>query len=490
MSDAVLKATAVAVGVGLGCWPRSAVAVEGSAHATTDIQFYSVASPSGNPQLLRRRYTQTLGLDLNRIEGTSRLGRFTFRSLLRMDTDFGVSAAERDLRNLPAAVPTLIASPLDLMYAYLDGDRVAGTPVGFRLGRQYQVDALGWWSFDGLTLRMGDPRLLRVEAYSGFEQRAALPMLSLSRYSSDGVMRGSRRDLESNVWPSLLNESHLAPALGVAAETIQLPYLHARISYRRVVQRDAVYLSPFQNANGSYDIYRDQRVSSEKAGASLNLTLEDWGAVDLNAVYDLVAGLCSSADAAVDWFVHRNATVGVEVQRYVPTFDADSIFNYFVHQGTTSYRARADWNLNRRWELASSFGVRQFSLETPLSGGTAGLALDALGELFAIRRWPGGNLKVSGFGEAGDTGRRWGSDLTVRQAFRSGFYDTLALLSLWDWHDRLRPGRDATSVGYVLGGGLNPSSLSRLGVEWEHSSNALVGQRFRLLLTLALRVSL
>jgi len=36
----------------------------------------------------------------------------------------------------------------------------------------------------------------------------------------------------------------------------------------------------------------------------------------------------------------------------------------------------------------------------------------------------------------------------------------------------------------VLGGGVLPLQNTRLGIEWEHSINRLVGQRFRLLASL------
>ena len=71
-------------------------------------------------------------------------------------------------------------------------------------------------------------------------------------------------------------------------------------------------------------------------------------------------------------------------------------------------------------------------------------------------------------------------------------YDGLVVLSLWDWSDALRADRDATSFGYVIGGGLTPGptffARSRFGIELEHQMNRVVGQRFRALLTLDLTV--
>ena len=75
-----------------------------------------------------------------------------------------------------------------------------------------------------------------------------------------------------------------------------------------------------------------------------------------------------------------------------------------------------------------------------------------------------------------------------RIAFAGGYYDTLLILSLYDWRDALRPDDDATSFTYVLGGGIHPGKTARIGLEWEHTANRLVGQRFRLVGTLDLEV--
>jgi hypothetical protein len=84
-----------------------------------------------------------------------------------------------------------------------------------------------------------------------------------------------------------------------------------------------------------------------------------------------------------------------------------------------------------------------------------------------------------------------GGDVTGRRRFGNR-YDGVCVLSLWDWSDALRPDRDATSFGYVLGAGVTPGpnffARSRFGFELEHEMNRVVGQRFRALLTLDLTV--
>jgi hypothetical protein len=118
----------------------------------------------------------------------------------------------------------------------------------------------------------------------------------------------------------------------------------------------------------------------------------------------------------------------------------------------------------------------------------SGRTFDYLGTFGGRYRFWDGSLALNTMAEAGDAGHRYGGDLTGRKQFDGGYYDTLAVLSLYDWEDALRPDRSATSFSYVLGGAIAPNFLSfsrgRLGVEWEHTMNHLVGQRFRMLATL------
>ena len=83
---------------------------------------------------------------------------------------------------------------------YLDGQRYFGGLVGFRLGRQYLMDMLGFWSFDGALVSLSTPVFLRVEAYGGFEQRSELPLLGTPRYTADGVARRSRDERAKEQW--------------------------------------------------------------------------------------------------------------------------------------------------------------------------------------------------------------------------------------------------------------------------------------------------
>jgi len=382
-----------------------------------------------------------------------------------------------------------------VMYAYLEGQRYFGGVLGFRLGRQYVVDSLGFWSFDGAEVLVSTPAYLALEAYAGFEQRGGLPMLSTSRFEAGGVSRGERSGLSFGQSPSFLQESKLAPAYGFAIETSGVPFLQSRFTYRKVINRDAVLVSPFLDNGGGLTYALGDRTSSERLGYSLRADKSDLGALLGSVVYDLYNRRVSQYNAGLDWFASERAVVGANLDYFLPTFDGDSIFNWFAHGGTTSATLRADVAFSRQFELAASGGGRMFTTEgdagsyavSPDSNKN-GRSYDYLGTFGGRYRFWDGSVALNTMAEAGDAGHRYGADISGRKLFDGGYYDSLAVLSLYDWEDALRPDRSATSFSYVLGGGINPNFLSfsrgRLGVEWEHTMNHLVGQRFRMLATL------
>src|SRR5450432_596929 len=270
------------IGFGLGallCGSRTAKAYQSEVDATLDAQFYSLQSPYGSPLIQARRYTQTLALNLYDLQ-TDRvpLGpQLTFKSRLRLDTDFGQRPEERN-PDSGSYVPGLAEAPLDVMYAYLDGQRYLGGYLGFRLGRQYVVDTLGFWSFDGADVLVTTPAYVAFEVYAGFEQRGGLPMLSTSRFEGDGVSRGDRSGLSYGQSPSFLQESKLAPAYGFAVESTGVQFLHSRFTYRKVINRDAVLVSPFLDNGGGLRYALGDRTSSERLSYSLRADKSDLGA--------------------------------------------------------------------------------------------------------------------------------------------------------------------------------------------------------------------
>lgn len=494
-----LVCAALVAGAGACGIPRIASGYEASVDATLDVQYYSVGSPFGDPVLSRRRYTSTLALDLSNLQGNADPDEpvLDFRTRFRLDADYGISGAERD----PASrrfLPGVAETPLDLMYAYLEGDRFLDGLVGFRLGRQYVADVLGFWSFDGALLRLALPAPLNVaiSGFLGFEQRTGLPMLATPRFTADGVWRGERSDLELYQYPSFLDDSELAPAAGVAIETTPIHGFHARVAYRKVQSRSTVVVSPFLDERGELEMLEETRTASERAGASLQLDAGSVGSVSASGVYDLYVQKVSRAAASVDWFASPSLSVGADVDYDYPTYDGDSIFNWFTHGPSTRAEGRLAVAPSRVFDAAFSFGARFFEVVSdPASGeGSAHTGehlADTLADASGRLRFGSTSVALGVVGERGDSGHRAGADLTVTKSYLNGRYATRAMVSLYDWSDALRKGRDATSFTYVLGASVRPGSPfsnGRLGAEWEHSMNRLVGQRFRFLVTLDLTV--
>ncbi|MBK7579653.1 MAG: hypothetical protein IPI67_05530 [Myxococcales bacterium] len=482
---------------------EDARAYEAEVDATTDAQFYTLRSPWGDPVVRRRRYTQTVALHVYDLQGDYvPFGpQLTFKARMRLDSDFGKEGYERNPNQPGTFVPGLEQSPVDVMYAYLEGRNYLGGLVGFRAGRQYVTDSLGWWSFDGGLVRLTTPVFFQVEAYGGFEQRGGLPiMLGTERYSSGGVYRGDRGaggELELNQYPYFLEESKLAPAYGFAIESSGVQFLHSRLSYRKVINRDRVYTSMFPDAAPGFYRVAGDRVSSERLGYSLRANAAGLGAVRGSVVYDFYNQVVSDRALALDWYTTEELTLGGDYDYYYPTFDGDSIFNWFTHSGMTTLLARTEWRPSRRFDVALSGGVKIF--ETEGNSGTygdveqadqdpdrseTGRLSDGVGNVATRYRWSDGGVGLRGLVEAGARGHRYGGDVTTQKSFAHGYYDTQAIVSVYDWEDGLRPQRSATSLTYVLGGGVTPFTDTRFGVEWEHSMNRLVGQRFRVLATL------
>jgi hypothetical protein len=467
-----------------GFGAKGAHAYEAAVSATVDAQIYQVTSPYGAPVVGRRRFTETLGLRVVDIQGPHdpRGPDLSAVMRLRLDADLGQDDAERDPSRGDRFVPGLAQAPLDLMMAYVEGRNYFGGPVGFRLGRQYVVDALGWWSFDGGLVRVTTPAYVAFEAFGGFEQRGGLSMLSTSRFEGDGVFRGDRRGMDGNLFPAYLSESKLAPAYGFAVASSGLRFLDTRLTYRKVVNRDTVLISPFPDANGNFSRTSGDRVSSERVGLAGTATANDLGTLQGNVVYDAYTQKLTDYGLSADFRGIDSIDLGVDGGYFLPTFDGDSIFNWFSHFGTTTLTARARWDASRRISFGGSGGVRRFSTEG------ANTLSDVLASVDGRYRSPDLALSLRAMDEHGERGLRRGADVSTRRSFERGLYDASAIVSLYDWSDALRPDRSTTSFTYVLGGGYRPFLLTRIGVEWEHSMNDLVGQRFRALCTLDLTV--
>ena len=516
------------------------------------LQFYEVASPWGDVVLQRRRFTQTLGLAVYNLQGHYQPGEADYRVVLmmRLDSDFGINAnlgpnqAGGETNYATAAgngvryVPGLVQNPVDVMYGYVEGRNIAHGLFGFRLGRQYVTDVLGWWAFDGGLFRVTTPFYFQAEVYGGLEERGGMP-LSTSRFESQGVWRGSHNGFGTANQPSVVDyPSYIytepAPAFGATLETAGLTWLHARAVYRRVYNTGTALTTQFpEPGGGGYHDISGTRISQERIGLAADAEKRDLGALKGGFAYDLYNQLVARSYASVEAFLGKRVTLAADADYFVPTFDADSIWNWFTHGPITTVTGRISARPVKRFDLSASGGARLWQVEgdpTPTANGlstygahecakvtnstvpcTLGqtyydasgtvvqsapsvlqfhddpanrgtfTTVDAMGNLSARYRWGFGDVSLKSMLEVGSRGSREGGDLAGEARWDGGRFVTGARASVYGWHDPTRPDRDAVSFGYVLAGAFKPAKIANFRVEWEHDTNRLVGQRYRVI---------
>lgn len=511
--------------------PGQARAASYSIQSDSTFQAYDVTSPWGGVYLARRRLTETLALGVYDLQGDAgpSSARYAVVLRLRFDGDYGVSSlvggsAETNYASFGGGyyVPGLESAPLDLMYGYVEGRGFADGRVDVRIGRQNLSDMLGWWGFDGALVRVTTPLYLRAEIYGGMEQRGGL-FLSTSRYEAPGMWRGSHAGYGTPGYPRASDypsyqAASPAPAFGGALETVGIEWARLRLGYRRVYNTGEVMTAQFPSASGQYPTLDGLRISQDRVGASGEIFLAKLGRAQGSASYDLYSQRVASYNAGVEGYVGERVTLGADLDSYVPTFDADSIWNFFTHGPITTATGRVTAKLTPKADIAASGGVRIWTMEgDPQALGEAEVAAckaampesacqwldpsegavkaasrdsavrgpartaDLIAQASARYRFRLGDVGANVSVQAGDSGHTDGGRLWASRRLDGGRYEVRGSVSLYDWADPDRPSRDATSFGYVLGFGYTPSPIAKLGLEWEHDVNRLIGQRFRVL---------
>ena len=478
-----------------------AYALETEVNSTTAAQSYALSSPWGGLTVKRRRLLETLALGLYHLEGGDRPGKadISVRLRLRLDADAGISSDETAYSAASDRfVPGLAVAPIDLMYAYVEGRNLANGWLGFRLGRQYVTDSLGWWAFDGGLVRVTTPFFAEVELYGGLEERGGLP-LSTPRFERNGVWRGDRKGFDDNVYTQF-EKANIAPSYGVALQSTGVTWIHGRLDYRKVLNtgNSIVSLLVPDPISGLPVVASGTRTSSERIGYSLDTSAASVGALKGGLVYDLFNTEFSTYYGQVDWYAAPWFTLGGDYEYFRPSFDGDSIFNYFAHSPLRTISGRLAVDPTDQIAIAASGGIRSFTTDGDPNNfydasnqkvrGQVSVN-DVLASGAARYRYDTGLFGLRGLSETGDRGHRGGGDLYTEQYFLARRWTALARVSVYDWKDNTRPDRNATSFGYVIGGGFRPSPVAEAMVEWEHDMNRLVGQRFRILALLNLTVT-
>ena len=515
-----MRAVFVGVGCGIALLALGATdahALDAEVTSDSDAQFYDVRSPTGLNVLTRRRLTTTLGVGVyNMLDtpmGDPSAPDLSFRARVRYDADYGLPTGSSDPSNQAnhaSFVPDTTPGLVDLMYAYVEGRRFFHGIFGFKLGRQYVTDVLGWWSFDGGEVSVTTPYYFKVEAYGGLEERGGFP-LSTSRFEGDGIWRGDRSNVDPQLYPSF-QPAAIAPAYGVAVESTGVTWLHGRLTYRRVYDTGDSNVTEFANNLYSSGVYSGARISSEKLGYAVDANLPNVGGAKAGIVYDFYRDEVTSIYGSLDAYLGTKVTLSADYDYYVPSFDGDSIWNFFAGEPMNDVGLRANVDFDRHLSVSASEQLRVFDMQTApfnpfagaqTTGNYAPYPNSALlgGETFPTNghpfdditnvsaRWRDGltTLGLRGSGSFGDEGQRVGADASAQHVFETRYVASLRA-GVWQWQDKLQPDRDAASFNYVAGLGYRFAPRSQTMVEWEHDINGLVGQRFRVMAWLSFAV--
>lgn len=484
--------------------PSTARATDTDIRSETAAQFYDVRSPTGEAILPRRRLTTWLSARADDLfapkpepdASVANRPIVRFRARLRYDADYGRSVAESTPRVAGQFVPGLERGPVDLMYGYIDAQRLVGGHLDLKLGRQYTTDALGWWSFDGALAR-GNTRYVALEALGGFEVREGLPF-STGRFSADGITRADRTNFPPTLYP-YASSPGVAPAWGAAAELQGIDWLSLRTSYRRVMNTGRAstdLFAPYGLDSTSHD---DVRVSQERLGVSSRVALGDDIGIQGAVAYDAYVATVRSAYASADWRAIERLTLGLDYDRYRPTYDADSIFNFFGGEPRNDFGVRTSIDITRHLALATGAHVRVFEADrasaarSPLAAALGYLPSNGtpfnqganISARYRKDTWLG-HASVSTNSGAG--ANRHGVRASLERVIE-GHYLLSGTAGVWAFADHLRPTRDATSVGYVATVGYLFGPSSRIALDFQHDINRLVGHRLRTVLWLAVAVA-
>jgi hypothetical protein len=517
---------------------RGALAYEFEVRATTLGQGSGLRSfrlLGEDLHLARRRFTQSLSLSVWNIGRPDRGRAFQLYApeprgaqyyaalTLRIDHDFGdATSGTIDVGNqrfdavdlIPELETSLLA--LDVLFAYVGGTDVGGF-LDFELGRQLHVDALDWWSFDGLTLRAHTPWRLAVEGFAGMRVRDSA-IFGSSALEPDGTGGGECAEYSegevpgSGSWRPIDRRAFMAtdtfgndydlcpqrrvwmPAFGGAIATEGLPVV-ARLVYRRSVSPTPGLIGPVDRYDApDVGFYPSERtpaptwgVNEERVALSIRSVHHFLGARGrltpfAAARYSLLHAVFDDVLAGFELRLGAHA-VATEVYRSVPTFDGDSIFNVFsvapYRDLRLTYELRPArsmlWGTLRAW-------LREFDSEDAAAVAGADTSALSAGGQIGVRVRPGSQTSARAdlFFEDGYGGSRNGGYASLRWSANRD-WDLLARLNVVDFAEDGRTRRGGIAAGAQVGGTVRLGEGIALSVAVEENTSRTVPSDFRLL---------
>jgi hypothetical protein len=349
--------------------PAGADATEVRLGSRTIGEGYVVVAPGPEPRLLRRmRFVQYLNLGVYELLPPRAVdqwrrapedGQLEMIASMRLRHDFGEFTSDAGLDSGPV-LRSIDGRQIDLMYGYLQGRRIGGF-VDFRAGRQFESSGLDWYVFDGGWTRVSTPAYLAVEVFGGLQVNGA-HVFGWPTMQLDGTSGNEPADRAGS------------PMLGTAVSIIDVPWLGARVAYRRTFTPAGInrnILEPTGAPDGSVNDGIIGGVDQELVSATMNLNLAKgvftpFAAARMNLGTLRVDDLSAGFGVAVS----DQHSIRAMYLRTIPSFDLDSIFNVFALQPfedvRLSYQVRAG-----SWTLLGRGSARIFRNEP-----TADLGID------------------------------------------------------------------------------------------------------------------
>src|SRR4029077_21220942 len=99
--------------------------------------------------------------------------------------------------------------------------------------------------------------------------------------------------------------------------------------------------------------------------------LSNIGGAKAGIVYDFYRGDITSLYASLDAYAGTKVTISADYDYYVPSFDGDSIWNFFAGEPMNDAGLRGNVDVDRRLSIAATALLRIFNVQTaPFDPGT------------------------------------------------------------------------------------------------------------------------
>lgn len=470
-----------------------------SVGARTEAQAYQFRTWTGraasDPDLVSR-YRIVQYLDVGAFDLSSSRGkgpRVDFVTSLRLEHDFGLDAAERDLLD-DAENPEL-----HLLFGYVQWSGIFDGLLDLRLGRQIRFDQLEFFAFDGLEAVVHTPFRLGLGLFGGWQVKGT-SIAGSSTFAPDGVRVSDRRRSAAGI----TTDPAADPATNVAYDYLDAPSpifgarlllegvrnVDAQLFYRRAMSK-----TEGENLDALPEEVRGWQIDHEHAGAGARVRLLErlfvYGSADRDLYRDRWAAL--RLGAKVDLVADR-LSLTAEAQSYNPTFDADSIWYIFATGARDEYEVRVDAALGD-WLLWAGplFSVYHLNLsedyaeEAGVDGDGTSLLYGAAAGIATRPNLPW-RIGVDALYRGGPSGERGHADTLGRELWFSGvagrsFHDRYAVdlrLSVANVSDPNAAGlQDLWSFGAALIGKVALSDEASLTLVVEENANRIVASDLR-----------